>query len=480
MDMLKGRKVVTKEEPASNQSLDIRQVTSFEKPKILLVDCDDEVETMLRSEGFNVRSGTFGRPYKKEKEDGYTPVIASFDLPNYMEQEVVVIDLSPPEAAPGPEGDKHVPNSEDDWWVKCNRGVVSPRPRAMAGVRADFDRILKTGGVFIVFACARDHQDLVIAKFSPYSRGFEIQRPIDYTNWSFLTILDDLFAGEEEGDEIHVDDKGSTVGRILSEFSRDAAFQCALGLKRGAKQDWNILEFKSLAKNKYGQPVSASIIDPRNRGLVLIFPQLSSKGQFLVRLMKEILPELSPHLFPHVTGSKWVHRPEYELTEVLDLNAQKADIAERAARETNEVDEQIQQVRSLSDVASLSISLGLKREKLGVQPAACNQLRVRAVLDDRPVFKNDYSIRHPYGREAVRDNHRHSSCHQFRESNEDFVFGPGIERRGWLVQDQHLRVTHVSSCERDLLPFATRQLNALIEAPAEHLLVALCKFRQER
>ncbi|MEK6409495.1 MAG: hypothetical protein AABN34_21430 [Acidobacteriota bacterium] len=328
--MFKKRKLVSKEEPISKQSMGSDQVATYDKPKILLVDCDDEVETMLMSEGFNVRSGTFGRPYKREKADGYTPVIASFDLPNYMEQEVVVIDLSPQEAAEGPERDKHVPDSEYDWWVKCNKGVINPQPRAMAFVQDAFDRILDSGGVFVVFAHAKSRQDLVFARISPNTRGLEIKFPIDYTNWSFLTILEDLWAGAEQGDEIHVDDKGSAIGQILADFLQDAVFQCALGLQQGQKQDWTILKFKSLAKNKYDETVSAAIIDPRIRGLVLIFPQSSSKGPFLVRLIKEVLPAMCPHLFPHITGGKWVHRPEYELPEVLELNAQKADVAERA------------------------------------------------------------------------------------------------------------------------------------------------------
>jgi len=218
----------------------------------------------------------------------------------------------------------------------------------MAFVQEAFDRILNSGGVFVVFAHAKDRQDLVFAKISPYTHRLEVTGSVtlDYTNWSFLTILEDLWAGAEHGDEIHVGAKGSSVSQILVDFLGDAVFQCALGLQRGQKQDWSILKFESLAKNRYGQTVSAAISDPRIRGLVLIFPQLSTKGRFLVRLMKEVLPELCSHLFPHITGGKWVHKPEYELPEVLSLNAQKADIAERAASEITALSEQIQQVRS--------------------------------------------------------------------------------------------------------------------------------------
>src|SRR5260370_767001 len=81
-------------------------------------------------------------------------------------------------------------------------------------------------------------------------------------------------------------------------------------------------------------------------------------------------------------------------------------------------------------------------------------------------------IRHPHRREAVRDQHRHPTLRQLRESQEPLVLGAGVERGGRLVEDQHLRIPHVRASERDLLPLTARELDAAVEAPAKHLVVA--------
>lgn len=124
----------------------------YPKPKILTVDLPVALAEQLRRNGYNVLPGTFGRPYKVEKDDGYLPLIATPSIPNCSEQEIVVVDLAEPEPADKPKGEKLVANGELDWFAKTSLGVIDPRPRKMTWVRADFDRILKSGGAFVLFA----------------------------------------------------------------------------------------------------------------------------------------------------------------------------------------------------------------------------------------------------------------------------------------------------------------------------------------
>ena len=65
------------------------------------------------------------------------------------------------------------------------------------------------------------------------------------------------------------------------------------------------------------------------------------------------------------------------------------------------------------------------------------------------------------------------SAGQIGEAQEDFVFGARVERCGWLVEDQYLRVAHVGAGQGDLLPLAGGEIDAAVEAPPEHLIEAL-------
>ena len=68
----------------------------YHKPKILLIDLPSELTNKLKSAGFNVSAGTFGTPYKVEVSDNYQTVIPNPNLPNFSEQEIIIIDLTAP------------------------------------------------------------------------------------------------------------------------------------------------------------------------------------------------------------------------------------------------------------------------------------------------------------------------------------------------------------------------------------------------
>lgn len=106
--------------------VEVAAKAKYPKPKILLVDLPDEATAKLSSSGFNVKAGTFGRPYRTQVSDNFLPVVAQGDLPNYTEQEVIIIDLTPPEIAEQPEGRKHT--SDGAWTGTPRRAEGSLTP----------------------------------------------------------------------------------------------------------------------------------------------------------------------------------------------------------------------------------------------------------------------------------------------------------------------------------------------------------------
>ena len=77
------------------------------------------------------------------------------------------------------------------------------------------------------------------------------------------------------------------------------------------------------------------------------------------------------------------------------------------------------------------------------------------------------------GRESMGNQQGRLAAREFGKALEDFVFGPRVERRGRLVEDQHVGVAHRGAGDRDLLPLAAGQFEAGLEAPSDQLVVAL-------
>jgi len=324
-----------KEKKVSSEKFTLK----YQKPKILLIYLSDKVLVRVREAGFNVSSGTFGSPYKVELGDGYIPVIFEANLPNYTEQEIIIIDLTPPETIDGPEGEKGISMGENDWWAKCSLGKIDPRPRVMTHVRKDFDRILHSGGLFVIFAQPRLHYDLVWAKKDHY---LHISKEIPADNWSFLSILsaNHFVIKEDYGEEIQVSEDDPELYRFLKMAVRDAKYTATFTPSYRTEKNWI-----PILSSKFRDCIGGLIVLGDSNGCVLILPQISKKPEIILTLLREILPDISPHLFPHIEGLRWVERDEYELDSILNYKSQKEEVLQRAKRELEELDKKISEDR---------------------------------------------------------------------------------------------------------------------------------------
>jgi hypothetical protein len=315
--------------------LEQKQEARFKKPKILTLDLPPTLAQRLRSAGYGAESGSLGRPYKIGRSDGYMQIVARPLMPNYEEQEIIIVDLEPPMLADGPAGEKFISTGDHDWYVKAGSGVIDPRPRVMLGLRSDSDRILKSGGVFVIFAKPRSQQDSFLAT-ALQAKEIQIRNKIDVDNWSLLSILSAgyLQIESDEGNEIKVLETGGLFSSFLRKHLAGATFHALFNPLYVLSKNGHGPLFLPLACNKYGNPV-AGILLPRNdiKGTVLILPQLQDKEAAVIDLIQNVLPEFSPKLFPDHEGGRWIHRDEYEHPLVLERKAAQVEVERKAKEE---------------------------------------------------------------------------------------------------------------------------------------------------
>jgi len=134
----------------------------FAHPQVMLLDVEPAAATFLQEAGFNVSTGSFGTTYGVRAEDGIQQVIMNGNLPsNYTEQEVVIVNLAALSPIDGGQGKTPASIRQNAWWARTDTGLIDPRPGFMVNFQRDFDRILGHGGVFIIFADAREEQGLI-------------------------------------------------------------------------------------------------------------------------------------------------------------------------------------------------------------------------------------------------------------------------------------------------------------------------------
>lgn len=306
------------------------------KPKILLIDVEDDAVKALQKAGWNAVSGTFGRPYKVPKTDGFFPVIVNYSLPNFSEQEIVIVDLYKEDIADEPEDEKHMPEGERDLWAKCNRGQIDPRMRAMMAVREALDKILQNGGIFVVFADSKKHQDLVFAR-RQYNKLLG-EEPVEADIWDFLTELQGIIVRQVTGLEM-ASVVTDPIGILLANHIEAGYYRCTLDYD----WRWSADDTKTIAVNKFGETVG--LVHFSQKGIIIILPQISDKPNFLIKLIGEILPQLMPSLFPTLEQGKWIHRLEYELPHVVELEAKKLEVDRKAKAEIEMLSKEVDRER---------------------------------------------------------------------------------------------------------------------------------------
>jgi hypothetical protein len=216
----------------------------YPKPKILLLDLPEEAATALTASGFNVSTGSLGRPYRVAKDSGYQPLIGRATVPNHTEQEIVVIDFGFGELEAGARGEKHRPYGEPDLWGKCDRGFLDPRVRSANELQKPFDRILSAGGVFVIFADGKTGIDVQVARGRSSN---ELLNPASFRAdvWDILSELSDMNVRSDHGTEMQAVQSESPLVRLLAQHLKGGEFTCTLRGGYRSEGGW-----KTLAVNK--------------------------------------------------------------------------------------------------------------------------------------------------------------------------------------------------------------------------------------
>lgn len=332
---------ISNDKKDSEEKTDIQEeIPKFAHPKIIMFDFPKRIVDAISTAGYNVISGTFGSPYKVEQSKQYQPVIGVPQCPNCSEQEIIFIDLTSPKILDSPTGKKRTPNEENDFWAKCNFGNIDPRPKFMGIMQKDFDRILKHGGIFVIFAQPRSLQKLVWAKVD-YSE-LKIKEKVPWDNWSFLSVLspDYLQIEADHGEEIKTKNQSSPIYKFLSKNINKGEYFAKFSPRYNLKDNW-----VSLSKNKYKEDVSGAIISDDFNGKILILPQINKTPEIILSFLTEVLADLSPELFPHLEGAKWVEKEAYELDSVQQFKKEKIIVQKKAEDELQLLEEKINKER---------------------------------------------------------------------------------------------------------------------------------------
>jgi hypothetical protein len=320
----------------------------YSKPKIALIDLPESAVNKLAESGYNVTKGSFGTPFEVIRSNASTPILLDCHLPNYPEQEIIFVDLSIQFRTDKPEIPQHELIGANSWYELANTGVVDPRPLAMIQYREHSERILESGGIFVVFAASKWTRQYTLGELNPFTKIIKAERKTNASTWSILSIFekdDHVEIKSDSGTEYTVDNSIDCFCGFFQNYLSDGHFEATF------QQRYYLSNSKSevfipLVLNKY-QGIVSFVIWPKTsgRGFVIVLPQIKDKSAAIFELVQTVLPEISPRMFPNHEGGKWVQRKEYEHFKILKMMSDQREAQRKATEEIARLEQEIESER---------------------------------------------------------------------------------------------------------------------------------------
>lgn len=285
----------------------------YPKPKILLMDIDSTVADHLSRQGFNINTGSFGRPYKVSSNMYH--IRDNSDIPKHIEeQQIVIVDLDFDDFLQEPVGKPIVLNDGTAFITELHHGIADPRPIIMQRYQRIFNQIYEYGGIFIIFAGMKHN---VAFKSMGSLENVRYFGDFDEINtWSFLSQLSrwHMEIRVAQGQEIELVNGDGILSQLLRTYIKDSEYICTLDYTENS-DNW-----LPIANNKFNKTVAGILASSEKKsGSIFIFPRIRKQAEFLTDFILEYLPSIRPKLFPYFEGLQWIHSDEYEMSNVSVL-----------------------------------------------------------------------------------------------------------------------------------------------------------------
>lgn len=305
-----------------------------ERPRICLIDLDDNEVQALRSRGYNCTIGSFGSqidlpPYVSQ--DHYL-CLPNQKLPNNLhEYDIMIVDLKDNARIRYVRSEHQYSSVKGDqstfFLCEFPRTVFDPRPLSAKAFEASVGELKNKKSIVILFSAAKETVSYTptLLTASSYRRYKRLDKK-RYHNYSFLPSLP--YSVNKVGrDTTVVSNIDESTRSLLQKYNKD--FRYFISFEHPTRWVQNESGHERIKnENFYPLIVSpddriVSYAEVDNDSLLLLFPQLEDKTNFLIDLFQRVLPALTPNLFPHSTEFAWLNKEEYRLPYEMELLREK-------------------------------------------------------------------------------------------------------------------------------------------------------------
>ncbi len=333
-----------------------------ERPRICLIDVEEEICKSLQSSGFNCSVGTLGAMVEvpnRGQHNSHACLLNCVFPQNLHEYDIVVIDLQNP---------KRIQYRAADHTHSNTRGqkqhalvssfpetLFDPRPLSSSILRSRLEDLLERETLFVVFAAENEKMEYFPVRIT--AGGSERLDSETHWTYDFFSKLPSYENITGRDTKVVLSDD-SELGRLLRSHNREAIYRIVFRHPTYWEQGEYIKISNFIPLMIAGEDQIVSFAFNREKNCAMFFPEISCKKDFLLDLFQRVLPEELPRLFPYYTQFAWRKDPVYRLPKEKGLLKEKASLQSEYNEKMREIEQRIlanrEQYRYLHDLLTQS------------------------------------------------------------------------------------------------------------------------------
>lgn len=300
-------------------------------PMICLFDFDGDVEKELKKFRFNYITASFGSTVKvanKRHEEKHLKL--NHDYPNNLHEfDIVMMDMTIDKSE---DFDANLHSLKNTTGNKAHallsvypEQVFDPRPFSINIVSREINELLAKKAIIIAFCGSTTTSEYQFVEITAY--GSSVTNRQSYSNHLFYKG----FPGSKNryGRKVLLPEKGSKLSPLFNQYLNEIEYRSVFNhpdiwLDGKYQKD---SKFIPLLFNEIDEIISyAHLIE---ESLVLVFPDVERKANFVAALLNTYLPEIIPDVFPFHGEFGWLESGDYLLPGESQLLQERAAIEER-------------------------------------------------------------------------------------------------------------------------------------------------------
>ena len=323
------------------------QVSMHPHPMICLFDFEEDVTKELERLRFNCITASFGTNIQVNNKPHEEKLLnLNHNYPsNLHEFDIVMLDMTKNNTV-NFDQTKHI--LKDTKGAKAHallsrypEQVFDPRPLSISIISDEIKELIKKKSIVIVFCRNENIAEYEFVEIT--SNRTQVTGTHSYSNFNFYNAV--ASHSNKNGKKSIIPKEKSKLSPLLEKHLNGIEYGTIFSHPRTWKNGKYEEEknFKPLLLNEQGEILSyAHLIE---NSMILVFPDIKEKTEFVSELFKTYLPDILPDIFPFHGEFGWLDNGEYLLPEESKLLLQKTEIEETYVKDINNIDASIAQLR---------------------------------------------------------------------------------------------------------------------------------------